>query len=61
MNIKATALSAISTPPSVTTPATANTRAAPLRPVRVVEAATAIGPMNSIATLLPRSMRSIAK
>ena len=53
--------SSISTPPSTQTPATANTSASALRPVRVVAAATAIGPTNSIVTPFPRSIRSIAK
>ena len=51
----------ISTPPSTITPATARSSAAVFRRVRVNAAATAIGPMNSITTLLPRSMRSIAR
>ncbi|CAB4602945.1 unannotated protein [freshwater metagenome] len=32
-----------------------------LRRLRVNTAATAIGPMNSMTTLLPRSMRSMAR
>ena len=61
MNTTPSALSPISTPPSVTTPATVSTSAAALREVRVIAAATAIGPRNSIATPLPRSMRSMAR
>ena len=55
------ALPSISPPPSTTTPAIANSRATALRTDRVATAATAIGPMNSIVTALPRSMRSIAR
>ena len=55
-----TVLPSSSTPPSTATPATASTSAPALRRVWVNTAATTIGPMNSIATDLPRSVRAIA-
>jgi hypothetical protein len=51
----------ISTPDSTTTPTTASTSANVVRRVRVNAAATAMGPMNSMTTPLPRSMRAMAK
>ena len=51
----------ISTPDSVITPIAASTSAAELRIVRVNAAATPIGPMNSITTLLPNGSRSSAR
>ena len=56
-----TVLPLSSTPPSTATPSAASTRAPALRRVRVITAATVIGPMNSMATLLPRSVRSMAR
>ena len=61
MNSSPSALPSISPLPSTTTPPTANSRATALRTDRVATAATVIGPMNSIVTALPRSMRSIAR
>ncbi len=53
-------LSPISSPPSTSTPMAARPRAKALRAVRVIAAATMIGPMNSMATLVPRSVRASA-
>ena len=61
MNSSPIALPSISPLPSTITPPTANNRATALRTDLVAAAATAIGPMNSIVTALPRSMRSIAR
>jgi hypothetical protein len=44
----------------MTTPVAASSSASAFLVVRVIAAATAIGPMNSIATLLPRSVRDSA-
>ncbi|CAB4538921.1 unannotated protein [freshwater metagenome] len=44
-----------SIPESINTPITAQTNASAFRLVRVRSAATVIGPINSIATPLPRS------
>ena len=48
-----------STPPSAMTPSAANPSAQKLRTDFVRTAATTMGPMNSIVTLLPRGSRSI--
>jgi sulfur-carrier protein adenylyltransferase/sulfurtransferase len=61
MNTSPSTLSSISPPPSTTTPPIANSNATALRIDRVATAATAMGPMNSIVTALPRSTRSIAR
>ena len=48
-------------PANATTPPMASTSAPPERRVRVPNAATAIGPMNSIATEFPSGTRSMAR